>query len=131
MAAAPDGGVVHQHVQLAVGRDGRGDGVLPVGFAGYIQVDVRGLAAQFVDCGGHGHSVGVQHVGDDHFRPLAGEQPRLRRPLPSGAAGNQRHFSLQSHRIPLIYNAACIAESVGRSVAGGDAAGQLTARRGD
>ena len=74
VTAPPDGGVVDQHVQLAVGSHGGRDRLLPVVLAGHIQVDVSGVAAQLVDFRCNGHAIGVQHIGYDHLGALAGKQ---------------------------------------------------------
>ena len=103
MPAAPDGGVVHQHVQLAIGRNRGRDGLLPVILAGNVEVNIGGIAAQFVYLRGHGHSVGIQHVGNDHLRSLAGKEPGFRRALTAGSAGNQRNLSFQSHSFPRLH----------------------------
>ena len=75
VAAAPDGGVVYQHVQLAIGRHGGGDGLLPVPFAGDVEVHEGRVAAQLVYLRRNCHSVRVQHVGNDHLRSLPCEEP--------------------------------------------------------
>ena len=92
-----DAGVVHQDVQLAVAGHGGGDGVGPLVGAGYVQVDVGGLAAEFADFGFQFHTFVVQDVADDHGGAFTDEQAGFGGALPAGAAADEGNFTLQSH----------------------------------
>ena len=62
-----DGGVVDEDVEFAVLADGGCDGAFPFGFIGNIEVDVEGVAAEFVDFGFDLLSLIVEDVADYDF----------------------------------------------------------------
>ena len=85
--------IVDQDVQLAVSLHRRADGVIPLRFAGDVQMDVGRAAAGLRYLSFDLFAKIVEDVRYHHTRALTGKQLRLDRALTSRSAADQRNFA--------------------------------------
>ncbi len=95
-SGASDAGVVDENVQRAEAGHGLCDCALPVGFAGYIEVNEEAVAAALVDFGFHAASFFVEDVSDCDLRALASEQAGFLCAHASRAATYECYFAVES-----------------------------------
>ena len=95
-----DGRVVDEDIYLPEGGNSLLNGSLPVLFGGHVQTSEQRSATGLVNLGLHLLALILQYIGDNYRRALLSEQPGLRRPLASGASGNQSHLVFKSHNTP-------------------------------
>ena len=91
---ATDTGVVDEDVEPAVAVEGGLHGGIPVVGAGYIEVEVGRVAAEFGYLRFNLPAFVVEQVADDYFCALPGEENRLRSALSARAAAYECYLAV-------------------------------------
>ena len=95
--AAADAGVVDEDVDLAVGRERRGDGGVPVRLARHVEPLEARLAAGRGDRSGDRLALGLQDVAQDHLGAFARKQARGGRAHARGRARDDGDLVCKTH----------------------------------
>ena len=95
-ANATDAGVVDQHVKPAEARGGDGDGFLPIGLAGHVEVNEDTGAAHLVNLRLYPAAIVVQDVADGDLGAFLGKQPRLGGAHAARAATDECYLAVES-----------------------------------
>ena len=74
-----------------------GEGGLPAGLVGDVEMEVVGSALRFLDAVDDLGALLVEDVGDEDRGAFATEQPRRCRPHAARCSGDQRHLVLHAH----------------------------------